>query len=328
MTHESWSAYWRRGEPTTLNFFREAYTGELAEFWHALVDALPDAARVLDLATGNGAVAVVVERRSRSLGRRLRIEAVDVAQIDPVAHAGSNPHLRDALQAIHFHPCIPLECTGLAAGAYQLVTSQYGIEYGDLPGAIAEVARLLSPGGRFGAILHSADSNVTRTAANIDRLMRLLLQELELPERVRRLLAGLADVRDGAGLARSRSNPRTATLWVELEAAVLRARRFAAVDEQMRGTAHGFLQQVLAPLNEAVGEAPERRLALLGQTESEALHLQQRMGALRACALDADQLDRFCDGLRAAGLVPEPPRLVQFGPQREAMGHGVVARRP
>ena len=56
------------GELTTLNFFRDGYTGELARFWHDLVDPLPEAARVLDLATGNGAVALVVRERVAAVG--------------------------------------------------------------------------------------------------------------------------------------------------------------------------------------------------------------------------------------------------------------------
>jgi SAM-dependent methyltransferase len=327
VTQESWSAYWRLGEPTTLNFFREGYTGELAEFWHPLVDALPEGARVVDMATGNGAVAVVVLRRARSLGRTLTIEGVDVAQIDPVTHAGKLPRLREDLQAIQFHPGTPLERTGLPGAAYDLVTSQYGIEYGDVAAAVAEIARLLRPGGRFGAILHSTDSNVARTATHIDRLLTLLLDELEIPARVRRLVAALGAVRDRADLARSRHDEQTRPLWIALEQATGRAQAFSAHDEEMRGTTHGFLQQILAPLNDAIRLASADKLALIEQVETKSRNLQRRMTALHASALDPAGLDRFTDRLRAVGLIPEPAQSIRFGARHEAMGYGVVARR-
>lgn len=327
VTHDTWSDYWRLGELTTLNYFRDGYTGELARFWHELVDALPDAARVLDLATGNGAVALAVLRHARSRGRAVSVEGVDAAQIDPPAHASRTAAVREELQAIRFHPGTPLEHTGLPAAHYHLVTSQYGIEYGNLDAAVIEIARLLVPGGRFGAILHSADSNVARTAANIEALLTLVLGELAIPDLVRRLLARTGDVRDAATLARTRSEPATAALWLELQRAVARGQAAAAHDEQMRGTMHGFLQRLSAPFDHAIGSDPPAKLALVDQVERKSQGLLQRMAALRACALDRHGLDRFLDQLGRAGVVPEPAQTIHFGPLNEAMGYGVVARR-
>ena len=326
-THDTWSDYWRLGELTTLNFFRDGYTGELARFWHDLVDVLPDAARVLDLATGNGAVALVLLRHARSRGRALSIEGADVAQIDPAAHASRTPALREELRAIRFHPRTPLERTGLPGAHYHLVTSQYGIEYGDLDAAVVEIARLLVPGGRFGAILHSADSDVARTAANIESLLTLLLGELALPDLVRRLLAQAGDVRDATALARTRLQPAGAALWSELQRAVARGQAAAAHDEQMRGTMHGFLQRIAAPFEAAIGVEPAAKLALVDELERKSQGLLQRMAALRACALDRAGLDRFLAALTRAGLEPEPARTIRFGPLDEPMGYGVVARR-
>lgn len=327
VNHDTWSDYWRLGELTTLNFFRDGYTGELAAFWHSLVDALPDGARVVDLATGNGAVAVAVLRRARSAGRKLAVEGVDVAQIDPALHAGKQPGLREELQAIRFHPGTPLEHTGLPAARYDLVTSQYGIEYGDLRAAVAEIARLLVPGGRFGAILHSAESNVARTAINIEALFSTLLEELDIPGRARRLVMRVGDARDPVSLARSCREAEASALCSDLEQVVARGQAFAAHDEEMRGTTQGFLQRILAPLNDAFGLAKADKLALIDQVEKKSRSLQQRMTALRSCAFDRATLDQFLDRLRAAGLILESQQAIEFGAQREKMGYGVIARR-
>jgi SAM-dependent methyltransferase len=327
VTHDTWSDYWRLGELTTLNYFRDGYTGELARFWHELVDALPDGARVLDLATGNGAVALAVLRHARSQGRVVSVEGVDAAQIDPPAHASRSAGVREELQAIRFHSGTPLERTGLPAAHYHLVTSQYGVEYGDLEAAVVEIARLLLPGGRFGAILHSADSNVARTAANIDALLSRVLGELAIPDLVRRLLARTGDVRDAAGLARTRADPATAALWLELQRAAARGQAMAAHDEQMRGTMNGFLHLISAPFDQAIGSDPPAKLAMVDQVERKSRGLLQRMAALRACALDRHGLERFLERLRRAGVVPEPARTIHFGPLDEPMGYGVVARR-
>ena len=327
MSQETWSDYWRLGELTTLNFFRDGYRGELAGFWHELVDALPEGARVVDLATGNGAVALVVLRRARERGKAIAVEGVDVAQIDPAAHAGRTPQVRSELQTIRFHPGTPAERTGLAAAHYHLVTSQYGIEYGDLEAAVREVARLLAPGGSFGAILHSTHSNVARTAADIEALLATLLDRLALPALVRGLLEQVGDRRDAAALARTRLQPELAARWAELEARIVRAQALSAHDEEMRGTTHGFLQRLLAPLGTDVALAPEEKLAQVAVAERKADALRQRMAALRASALDEAGLARLRGWLAAAGLAPEPARTIQFGAQREVMGYGLVACR-
>lgn len=328
MAQESWSDYWRLGGLTTLNHFRDGYAGELAAFWHRLVDELPDGAAAVDLATGNGAVPLVLLRHARAHGKRLVLEGVDAAQIDPVAHAGQRADLRAELSAIRFHPGTPLERSGLPAGGYHLVSSQYGIEYGDLGAATNEIARLLAPGGWFGAIMHSTDSNVARTAANIDALLSLLLDELDMPGRMRRMLTALGECRDRASLDRALVQPEVVAARAELDVGVRRSEGFAAADQEQYGTLNGFLQRLFAPLDSAFGLPLNQKFALIEQLVKTSQGLRQRMRALRESALDAQGLDRFLQRLRDAGLEPEPPRSIAYGPQREAMGYGVVARRP
>jgi ubiquinone/menaquinone biosynthesis C-methylase UbiE len=325
--HDTWSDYWRLGELTTLNFFREGYSGELAAFWQELVEGVPEGGRVLDLATGNGAVALLALRHARQLGRTLAIEGVDAARIDPAAHAGRTPAVAAELQAIRFHPQTSFEHTGLPAASFDLVTSQYGIEYGDLSAAAAEIARLLRPGGRFGAILHSAGSEVARTAEKIEALLALLLDELALPVLARTLLQLTAGIRDAAALQRARADAATAQAWAALDHAARRAQAFAAQDEQMRGTTQGFLQRLSAPFDAALAAGPADKQALLEQAEATARGLRQRMAALRAAALDRAGLERLLALLEGAGLAPAAPHTIRFGPLREEMGYAVVARR-
>jgi hypothetical protein len=144
---------------------------------------------------------------------------------------------------------------------------------------------------------------------------------------MRRLLAALGDVRAAADLAQARQDAGVAAPWAELGQGIARARAFAAPDEPMRGTLRGFLQRLLAPMNEQIALAPSEKQDMLDQLATTSRNLQQRMAALRTSALEPAALERFLDRLREAGLVAEPVQHVCFGPQREAMGYGVVARR-
>jgi SAM-dependent methyltransferase len=254
MARQSWTDFWQRGELTTLTHFRDGYSGELAAFWHALVERLADGARVVDLATGNGAVPMVLLQHARTLGLRLELEGVDVAGIDPVAHAGRRAEWLADLATIRFHAGTPLERTGLASSQYHLVTSQYGIEYGDLDAAADEIARLLKPGGLFGAIIHSADSNVAITARRLDELLGLLLGKLDIPGRVRDLLGRVGAARDEASMTRLMSQPENARAYDGLLAALAQAERVARQDEERYGTLNGFATSIMAPLGAALSQ--------------------------------------------------------------------------
>lgn len=327
MATRSWTDYWQRGDLTTLNHFRDGYSGELAEFWHAQVERLEDGARVVDLATGNGAVPMVLLQHARTLGLRLELEGVDVADIDPVAHAGRRADWLADLATIRFHPGKPLERTGLPEAHYHLVTSQYGIEYGDLDQAVDEIARLLRPGGRFAAIVHSTDSNVARSARRLDELLDLLLRHLDIPGRMRALLARVGEARDDSDLTRLLSQPENGRAYDDLMSALARAEVVAREDEERAGTLYGFATRLLAPLGAALSHSPEEKLAMVADVERVSRNLSGRMQDLLGAALDRDGQKSFADRLARAGLVPESCVDIVFGRQREMMGYGIVARR-
>ena len=112
--------------------------------WYEFVDLLPERARILDLATGNGTVALSCAHRARERRIALEIDAVDAADISPpdqVADAeGHFPPIR-------FKGGVWLEDLPFGDDSFAAVISQFGFEYADEARAIAEVSRVLAPGG-------------------------------------------------------------------------------------------------------------------------------------------------------------------------------------
>jgi 16S rRNA G1207 methylase RsmC len=71
---ESWSHYWAGGPlHSRPNAFAGNYDDEIRDFWMTFFRSLPDGASILDIGTGNGAVAFL---------------ARDAAVIHPAAAAG------------------------------------------------------------------------------------------------------------------------------------------------------------------------------------------------------------------------------------------------
>jgi len=125
--------------------------------WHEFVDTLTEDARILDLATGNGTVALSCAVRARGRGIRIHIDAVDAARINPPRQV---PDPEDPLPQVRFQGGIWLEDLPFEDDAFDGVISQFGFEYADEEQAVTEVSRVLSPGGRLRLVIHALGGSV------------------------------------------------------------------------------------------------------------------------------------------------------------------------
>lgn len=157
---EYWSDYWSRGCLTSLpQDFAANYDGEVSEFWHAAFQALPPRGQVIDLCTGNGAIALLAAGFAQANARPMQITAVDEARVSPESIVARFPDQAALLEQIHFLSPCRIEDLDLET-QFDLATSQYGIEYCDWQLAAARVAQLLKPGGRLLMVCHSASSDI------------------------------------------------------------------------------------------------------------------------------------------------------------------------
>ena len=92
----AWSLYWSQDRLHSCVASKDSHDQKIQDdLWKEFANSLPEQARVLDLATGNGAVP------SALLGARsdLEVDAVDQADIDPLKFLSGNEVLRD----VRFH---------------------------------------------------------------------------------------------------------------------------------------------------------------------------------------------------------------------------------
>jgi len=158
---DHWSDYWSRGSLTSLpQDFSANYDGEVAAFWKGAFSELDDAGRMIDLCTGNGAIALLAAEYSASKKSDIEIVAVDAATISPDAIAAKYPDQAELLKRIQFISDCKVEDIDLPGASFDLVSSQYGIEYCDWGKAANQVVRLLKPGGRLVMVNHTATSDI------------------------------------------------------------------------------------------------------------------------------------------------------------------------
>ena len=149
---QAWSAYWAQGAlHSCTGSFDARYSGAIGDFWDTFFADLAQEERVLDLATGNGALPQRLwEREGTTEG--LRIDAVDLAALAP-------PWYRpDVHRGITFRSGVAMEALPYPDGTFDRVTSQFGLEYARRPEALSECVRVSRPGGSLAFVLHHAGS--------------------------------------------------------------------------------------------------------------------------------------------------------------------------
>lgn len=185
-----WNDFWHFDRLSSFDDVGKTnYRQEIADGWKAFFDSLPDGASILDLCTGNGAIAVMAAEAGRRGGKDFRIVAVDSADVNPYLYVTKH---RDELAAIEFRPATPIENLPWPAASFDAVVSQYGIEYSDLSLSMSELARVVAPAGKARLFLHAAEGDVVQRASRSITEIDFLLQELDLVGKAQRCLKACA----------------------------------------------------------------------------------------------------------------------------------------
>lgn len=185
-----WSAFWRTStRDGSTAAFPPAAQQKIREGWRRLLEGRPAGTRMLDIACGRGAVL--------ALGAAAGIQArtgVDIAQVDAIAEEGEQ-----ILGGIDARD-LPFE-----DATFDLVVSQFGLEYAGLATALTEAARVAR--GEIAILLHAADGAVVAHASEQASQAVWLDEELDgfgaIARRGSDLSAVLARVAATTGSARN-----------------------------------------------------------------------------------------------------------------------------
>jgi len=164
----TWSLYWAQDRlHSCVAANEDSDQAVLDDIWKIFAESLSKNARVLDLATGNGAVpsALLLAKPS------LLIEAVDQADIDPAKFLKNNPELT----TVKFHANTDINKLPFKDKSFDAISSQFGIEYAGLSDASKSASKCLKPGGDLCFIIHHTDSSIIESShAKIIEMQELL----------------------------------------------------------------------------------------------------------------------------------------------------------
>jgi ubiquinone/menaquinone biosynthesis C-methylase UbiE len=283
---ESWDTYWDR------TAYGAAYTSEgvshpaIQSFWDDFfrtVRTQYDAPKIIDIASGNGAV---VECAESGFGGQLP----DFTCLDVSASAIRILEQRfPAVHTIVADACqIPLDSAG-----YDIATSQFGIEYAGLE-AIDEVARLIAPGGQLALLLHNkAGSIYKECAASLDAIEKM--QEARfIPYAIAMFEKGFAACSGADRADYEAAAKQLAPAVRALESIMMQHGKHVAGDTVMRlyddvGKMHEHIQHY----------EPSDVLDWLNRLEGELQAFAGRMTSMCGAAIDSNTFDRLCEALRS-----------------------------
>ena len=277
---------------------------------------------MLDICTGNGAIAMIANEISRARSLDLEIHAIDSAVIRPLATVR---HDRDLLEGIRFYSETPAESTPFPAGHFHAVTGQYAFEYTSEADCIAELARITAPGGRLQFVIHHSGSVVIETSREELRHGAIILDETRIFDVARTLMERVGAVRTPEEKRALAADPDAESEREALNRGAERLSR-AAESSPHPELLHLALERISGAykaIGQGASQALERLAAGRGEIEANLARLEDLMAAARS----PEDLRRIAGSLASAGFEVGTPEELRHdnGP---LMGWLLQARLP
>ncbi len=193
---EHWTGYWEQGMMTSLpTDFEVNYDSEIKQFWYEHFEKLAVNAQILDVCTGNGAIALLATEYSSENNKSFAVTATDAAQVNMEALLKRFPEKQELIQKINFKDQIALEEFSANKESFDFISSQYGIEYCDWPKVSNKLASWLKPGGSMVFLSHAIDTRILELSQNDYNL----LDSVNFSKRIKELVDKNAEQKELQG---------------------------------------------------------------------------------------------------------------------------------
>ena len=310
---EGWDHYWQGASGAAFSSQGLSHPA-IAAFWEAVFAAVREncpAPRVLDLAAGSGAI---VDCAYRALGP----ETPWIVCLDVSPRAIRT--LMNRWPAVH-GLVADARAIPVAAGQFDIVTSQFGVEYAG-PAAFREMLLPVAPDGQIALLLHHRSGGIYRECATgLDAVRRIRAAGF-LPQAIRMFKAGFTARRGGNRGPYEIAARRILPAFQELEAIMSEHGAHVAGQVVMR------LYRDVDRMHRRIGHYdPSEVLGWLGRMDEELEAYVERMTSMCEAAVDQTSFQRLCQQLRDAGYAIQRAEPLQDPKQDLPLAWSLLAAR-
>ena len=284
-----WDTYWQGARDSDAYASGGVSHPAVAAFWdETLASVLPryGRARILDIATGSGAVIESLARHGAEQNYDVTCVDISGAAVDRVRN-----RFPDVTGVVADANEIPLD-----SGGFDLVTSQFGIEYAGLH-AFDEATRLLDDGGILMLLIHIRPGSIYEECAAARTAVERTRRCDFVPLAIRFFEAGFAAVRGADRTPYDRAGTALNPAIQEVGAILAEYGEHVAGDTIIR--LYSDIQRIH---NRIQHYDPNEVLAWLGSMQTELAQYEERMTSMCDAAFDDKQFDEVCQRLRERGL--------------------------
>ena len=285
-----WSMYWSGGQrDSCLAVKSEEHQQQLHAYWLSVVDNLSENARVLDLACGNGAVAHVLNNARPDLW----IDAVDKSDLNPLINKESAADCNKQQSRLCFYSNTDLLELPETLSGYDLICSQFGIEYAGLASIPLAIHNRLNKQGRLAFLIHHQEGGlVSSTTAKLEEYR--VLNSFKL--------FTLLEARISAGESNNQRNRNLADQ--NLESAGQAYMALGTGTMPISGSVFNVISEILKLADKNSAQALEQLNQVILRVNAEQSRLQQMLASARS----QRQIKQFDTLLAKQGFVDRNAR--------------------
>ncbi len=179
---QAWAQFWQQGNASGCiqSQGHHAYGRPYEDYWQTFFTRLPAECRLLDVCTGNGAIAALASRFSRENHCRYNIHGFDQVPVNADIIRES-----PLLQHVTFAANGNLESLPYSDNDFDTITCQFGVEYTHLPYSLKEISRVLRPEGSAAFVVHSDQGMTTLAARQGLQFIHQLYEEIRYLDALR-----------------------------------------------------------------------------------------------------------------------------------------------
>jgi SAM-dependent methyltransferase len=313
-TAQGWDTYWKGSGDVGAYASGGTSHPAILDFWNDFFEMVKGSGQLstmMDIGTGNGAL---IDRALAVFGK----DSIAISCIDASTAAIDNIKLRfpGVTGMVTDAAAIPL-----ASGGYDIVTSQFGVEYAGID-AIHESARLVARGGWLGMLIHHGNSVIRQQSeANLQAVAKVQASEfIRLASAMFR--SGFDAVRGADRAPYEEAARRLAPAAKELE---------RVMEQFGQAVADGTFAQLysdVARIHEQIQHYdPDEVLGWLERMDAELESYSVRMSSMCESAIDEGTFLLKCDELEGAGFTIDVSGPLLAANSGLPLAWAVIARR-